>query len=93
MHTSACVQRHVALVHAEPVLRLCHRNADAGQVARSEGALREVEAEVNARGWGGRIYALPCDCSDGHAVEGLVEAVRTISGGLDAVPDVVALCA
>ena len=48
---------------------------------------------MNARGWGGRIYALPCDCSDGHAVEGLVEAVRTISGGRDAVPDVVVLCA
>lgn len=80
-------------MQAGPALRARHRHADAEQVARREGALREVEAEVNARGWGGRIYALPCDCSDGHAVEGLVDAVRTIAGGRDAVPDVVALCA
>ena len=86
-------EARAALVHAESVLRPRRRHAGAGQVARREGALREVEVEVNARGWGGRIYALPCDCSDGHAVEGLVEAVRTISGGRDAVPDVVVLCA
>jgi short-subunit dehydrogenase len=75
----------------ELALLLTARGAEVIIVARREAALKEVEREVEARGWGGRIYALPCDCSDGSAVEELVEKVRAIWG--DAGPDVVVNCA
>jgi len=74
----------------ELALLLTARGAEVIIVARREAALKEMEKEVEARGWGGRIYALPCDCSDGSAVEELVEKVRAIWG--DAGPDVVAVC-
>ena len=74
----------------ELALLLTARGAEVIIVARREAALKEVEREGEARGWGGRIYALPCDCSDGSAVEELVEKVRAIWG--DAGPDVVAVC-
>jgi len=75
----------------ELALLLTARGADVIIVARTESALRDVEAEVNRRGWGGRIYAYPCDCSDGAQVEALVQRVRAIGGARadDAVPDVV----
>jgi len=78
----------------ELALLLTARGADVIIVARTQSALREVEAAVHERGWGGRIYAYACDCSDGAQVEALVESVRTITGGnREGVPDVVVNCA
>ena len=52
----------------ELALLLTARGADVIVVARTESGLREVQAEVKARGWGGRIFVYPCDCSDGDQV-------------------------
>ena len=49
--------------------------------ARSEGALRETEAELKA--CGGQVHAATCDLGDGDAVRGYVEAAAKALGGID----------
>lgn len=49
--------------------------------ARSEGALRETEAELKKSG--GKVHAAPCDLGDGDAVRGYVEVAAKALGGID----------
>ncbi|MFC3678259.1 SDR family NAD(P)-dependent oxidoreductase [Ferrovibrio xuzhouensis] len=49
--------------------------------ARSEGALRETEAELKTLG--GKVHAAPCDLGDGPAVRGYVEDAAKALGGID----------
>ncbi len=49
--------------------------------ARSEGALRDTEAELKRAG--GQVHAATCDLGDGDAVRGYVEAAAGALGGID----------
>src|SRR3546814_2798831 len=49
--------------------------------ARSEGALRETEADLKT--FGGKVHAAPCDLGDGPAVRGYVEDAAKALGGID----------
>ena len=49
--------------------------------ARSEGALRDTEAELKKGG--GQVHAATCDLGDGDAVRGYVEAAAKALGGVD----------
>ena len=49
--------------------------------ARSEGALRETEKELRARG--NKVHAAVCDLADGPAVTAYVNAAAASLGGLD----------
>ena len=55
--------------------------ADVSICARSEGALRETEAELKKLG--GKVHAATCDLGDGGAVHGYVEAAARALGGID----------
>ena len=73
---------------------LTSRGADVIIVARGEAALRQVEAEINQRGWGGRCRAFRCDCADAAQVQALVEDVqKATAGAREGAPDVVINCA
>lgn len=62
-------------------LAFAGEGADVSICARSEGALRETEADLK-RG-GGRVHAATCDLGDGAAVRGYVEAAAAALGGID----------
>lgn len=62
-------------------LAFAGEGADVSICARSEGALRETEAELKKTG--GRVHAATCDLGDGAAVRGYVEAAATALGGID----------
>lgn len=49
--------------------------------ARSEGALRETEADLKKLG--GKVHAATCDLGDGPAVRGYVEDAAKALGGID----------
>src|SRR3546814_12294228 len=49
--------------------------------ARSEGALRETEADLKT--FGGKVHAAPCDLGDGPAVRGYVEDAAKAPGAID----------
>ena len=55
--------------------------ADVSICARSEGALRETEAELKKAG--GRVHAATCNLGDGPAVRGYVDAAAAALGGID----------
>lgn len=59
--------------------------ADAGVsvalCARSEGPLRQTEAELRQQG--GKVYAAACDVGDGDALSGFLEQARQELGGVD----------
>lgn len=62
-------------------LAFAGEGADVSICARSEGALRETEAEL--RHAGGRVHAATCDLGDGTAVRSYVEAAAAVLGGID----------
>ena len=62
-------------------LAFASEGADVSICARSEGALRETEAELKARG--GRAHAGTCDLGDGPSVRRYVEAAAGALGGID----------
>ncbi|MBW3536011.1 MAG: SDR family NAD(P)-dependent oxidoreductase [Gemmatimonadetes bacterium] len=62
-------------------LALAREGWAVGLAARTEGALREVEAEI--RGQGGIAAALPCDVSSRAAVHRAVDACRRTLGPVD----------
>ncbi|WP_300304752.1 SDR family NAD(P)-dependent oxidoreductase [Ferrovibrio sp.] len=62
-------------------LAFAGEGADVSICARSEGALRETEAELKR--CGGRVHAATCDLGDGAAVRGYVEAAAAALGGID----------
>lgn len=62
-------------------LAFAGEGGDVSICARSEGALRETEAELKRAG--GRVHAATCDLGDGAAVRGYVEAAAMALGGID----------
>jgi 3-oxoacyl-[acyl-carrier protein] reductase len=62
-------------------LAFAGEGADVSICARSEGALRETEAEMKRAG--GRVHAATCDLGDGAAVRSYVEAAAAALGGID----------
>ncbi|HLT77729.1 MAG TPA: SDR family NAD(P)-dependent oxidoreductase [Ferrovibrio sp.] len=68
------IGRSIALAFAE-------EGAQVSICARSEGALRETEAELKKAG--GVVHAMTCDLGDGDAVRGYVEAAAKALGGID----------
>jgi len=62
-------------------LGLAEEGVDVAICARSEGPLRETEAELRQRG--GKVYAATCDVGDGAALGAFLERARQELGGVD----------